>query len=236
MREFLSFAGAVGATVNESCGLHVTVGVRSLLGTAEPGPVGQFVRKLVRHAHRHAWAIYGQTGTGRHLNRYSHQITEFERQFERFGSVTSGQQLAGLVSDCGRGMVNLLKCHGEDPAIEFRAFAATLDEALVLHHLATVFGLCRKAATTTAIPNFRGAKTVHLGSAEDAVRRLWRVLGWADSTDTTEIAFGLAGPLHAEFFRYREAALNQCRTFDGLFPRAFATDPLPATSTASTGN
>lgn len=231
MREFLSFANAVGATVNDSCGLHVTIGVRSILGTADPAVVGQFVRKLVRHAHRHAWAIYGQTGTGRHLNRYSHQITQFEQTFERLGVVTTGQQLANLVSDCGRGMVNLLKCHGEDPAIEFRAFAATLDEAMVLHHLATVFGLCRKAASTTAIPNFRGAKTVHLGSAEEAVRRLWRVLGWADSTDTTEIAFGLAGPLHSDFFRYRGAALNQCRTFDRQFPRAFATDPDAAPAT-----
>ncbi len=40
MREFLRFANAVGATVNESCGLHVTVGVRSIIETADPAAVG----------------------------------------------------------------------------------------------------------------------------------------------------------------------------------------------------
>ncbi len=64
----------MGGKVNESCGCHITVGLRSVLGTADPSVVKEFVRKLARHAHEHQWAVYTQTGTNRHQIGFAHPI------------------------------------------------------------------------------------------------------------------------------------------------------------------
>jgi hypothetical protein len=41
-----------------------------------PAGGGEFARKLAHIARWHAMSLYGQTGTGRHLNHYSHTLGE----------------------------------------------------------------------------------------------------------------------------------------------------------------
>jgi len=37
LRDFVAWVNEIGATVDESCGLHITVGVESIIGTTDAG-------------------------------------------------------------------------------------------------------------------------------------------------------------------------------------------------------
>jgi len=218
--QFMDWARAIGANVNATCGCHITVGVESIIGTRDPQAVGEFARKLAHIARWHAMSLYGQTGTGRHLNRYSHTLGDdvgmLARRMERR---TRLQDKADAATRCGRGMVNFRKLfsHG---VIEFRVFAGTLNRQKLLHHIATVFGLCRRAAEVECLGGFKKNKSQlkRTATAKDALRFLWDYLGWTGSK--RPVALGLFGPLHDEFKTYRRVADRMCQRFDARFPFA----------------
>ena len=217
---FVDWVNAIGATVNASCGCHITVGVESILGTRDPQALSEFARKLAHIARWHAMSLYGQTGTGRHLNRYSHtlgdDVGDLVRRMESTASLTRKAEAA---ERCGRGMVNFKKLfsHG---VIEFRVFAGTVNREKIMHHLATVLGLCRRAAEVECLGGFKKnkAQAKRTGTAVDALRFLWDFLGWTGSKRPTPL--GLIGPLHSEFKTYRETAKRLCQRFDARFPFA----------------
>jgi hypothetical protein len=219
--EFLEWAKAIGANVNASCGVHITVGVASIIGTDDPQAMSEYARKLAHIARWHATALYGQTGTGRHLNwRFAAPLADnvatLVRQMERNSDPNRKSTAA---SQCGRGMINLQKLftHG---VIEFRVFAGTLNRHKLLHHLATVLGLCRRAAEIECLGGFSKNKSQakRTATAKDALRFLWDYLGWTGSK--RPVALGLVGPLHSEFKHYRKIADRMCRRFDSRFPYA----------------
>jgi len=220
LSEFLDWAKAIGATVNATCGCHVTVGVESIIGTRDPQAVGEYARKLAHIARWHAMSLYGQTGTGRHLNHYSHTLGDdvgmLARRMQRR---TRLQDKVDAATRCGRGMVNFRKVfsHG---VIEFRVFAGTLNRQKLLHHLATVLGLCRRAAEVECLGGFKKnkAQLKRTATARDALRFLWDYLGWTGSK--RPVALGLFGPLHDEFRSYRRVAERMCHRFDARFPFA----------------
>ena len=217
---FVDWVNDIGATVNASCGCHITVGVQSILGTRDPQALSEFARKLAHIARWHAMSLYGQTGTGRHLNRFSHMLGDdvgaLVRQME---STTSLVRKVAAAERCGRGMVNFKKLfsHG---LIEFRVFAGTVNREKLMHHLATVLGLCRRAAEVECLGGFKKnkAQAKRTGTAVDALRFLWDFLGWTGSKRPAPL--GLIGPLHAEFKTYRETAKRLCQRFDARFPFA----------------
>ena len=218
--EFVAWANAVGAKVNASCGCHITVGVKSIIGTDDPQAMSEFARKLAHIARWHAMSLYGQTGAGRHLNHYSHTLGEevgkLVRRMEKTGDVNRKAIAAG---NCGRGMVNFRKLFTRG-VIEFRVFAGTLNRDKLLHHLATVLGLCRRAAEVQCLGGFskNKAQAKRTATASQALRFLWDYLGWTGCKRPA--ALGLFGPLHAEFMTYRRAAERMCERFDARFPHA----------------
>lgn len=115
--------------------------------------------------------------------------------------------------------MNLRKAfNGERGAIEFRAFAGTLNEFKVLHHVATALGLMRRAAVARVVGGFqKSPKKNRARTAVEALRRLWRVLGWCDATECQPVALGLFGSLHAEFGQYRKVALEMAEKFETRF-------------------
>ncbi len=203
---FTEWARAIGATVNGSCGCHITVGIESVIGTNDPQAVGEYVRKLAHIARWHSMSLYGQTGTGRHLNHYSHTLGDdvgaLVRRLERVSDPT---RKADAANRCGRGMVNFRKVftHG---VIEFRVFAGTLNRHKLMHHLATVLGICRRAAEVECLGAFKKnkAQSKRTSTAAAAVRFLWDYLGWTGSK--RPVALGLFGPLHDEFRQFRKVA------------------------------
>ena len=218
--QFMDWARAIGATVNASCGCHITVGVASITGTDDPQAMGEYARKMAHIARWHAMGLYGQTGTGRHLNRYSHTLDDdvgrLMRRVERDQRV---HRKAAAAGQCGRGMVNFGKLfsHG---VIEFRVFAGTLNPNKLMHHLATVLGLCRRAAEVECLGGFGKNKSQakRTATARDALRFLHDYLGWTGSK--RPVALGLFGPLHDGFPSYRRVADRMCRRFDVRFPSA----------------
>ena len=218
--QFVEWANAIGANVNASCGCHITVGVASIIGTNDPQAVSEFARKLAHIARWHAMSLYGQTGTGRHLNQYSStlgdEVGDLVKQMEETANPT---RKADAAHRCGRGMVNFRKLFS-DGVIEFRVFAGTLNRHKLLHHLATVLGLCRRAAEIECLGAFskNKAQAKRTATAASALRFLWDYLGWTGSK--RPVALGLVGPLHAEFSTYRRIADRMCRRFDSRFPFA----------------
>ena len=218
--QFVEWANAIGANVNGSCGCHITVGVASIIGTDDAQAVSEYARKLAHIARWHAMSLYGQTGTGRHLNRFSHTLGDdvgtYVLQMERN---CSPDRKSIAARQCGRGMINFQKLftHG---VIEFRVFAGTLNRHKLLHHLATVLGLCRRAAELECLGAFTKNKSQakRTATARDALHFLWDYLGWTGSK--RPVALGLVGPLHAEFKTYRKIADRMCRRFDSRFPCA----------------
>ncbi len=213
--QFLTFAKRIGAKVNKSCGCHITVGIKSVIGTDDQQDTADFVRRLVRMANRNEWAIYAQTGTDRHTNRYCHRLGETAEQNARLMTDTN-QDRSMLALNCGRGMVNLQKAFrgGDRGAVEFRAFAGTLNDGKVFHHLATVLGLCRKSVKLGVMPN----KKVTVQTAPESLRRLWKVLGWNSAKGG--IAHGLFGGLHAKMNEARAEALRMAKKFEERYPSA----------------
>jgi hypothetical protein len=108
--QFLEWANAIGANVNGSCGCHITVGVASIIGTNDPQAMSEFARKLAHIARWHAMSLYGQTGTGRHLNQYSHTLgDDVGTLVKRMERATNPTRKADAANRCGRGMINFKK-------------------------------------------------------------------------------------------------------------------------------
>jgi hypothetical protein len=151
---------------------------------------------------------------------YSHALDEdVDRLMRRVERVRDVRAKALAAERCGRGMVNFRKLfsHG---VVEFRVFAGTLNRNKLMHHLATVLGLCRRAAQVECLGAFarNKAQAKRTATAAEAVRFLWDYLGWTGSK--RPVALGLFGPLHAEFRTYRTVAERMCRRFDARFPAA----------------
>ncbi|MEI6036089.1 MAG: amidoligase family protein [Verrucomicrobiae bacterium] len=220
MCDFVGWLNGIGARVNDSCGCHVTVSVDSVIGASDAQARADFARKLAHIAQWHARAIYGQTGTGRHLNHFSHTFAEdvakLVKKMQHDADVRRKEQAAVA---CGRGMVNFRKLfsHG---LVEFRAFAGTVNLAKVQHHVGTALGLCRRAHEVQCLGGFTKNKLQQsrTRNAAESVQFLWDYLGWTGSS--RPVALGLFGRLHADFANHSREALRLCRQFDGRYADA----------------
>jgi hypothetical protein len=107
---FVEWLNAIGAKVDASCGVHITVGIESVIGSRDAGKVSGFVRNLAHIAQWHARSLYGQTGTGRHLNRYSHTLAaDVAKHMRAIVTTSSVSDKERAACACGRGMVNFQK-------------------------------------------------------------------------------------------------------------------------------
>ena len=225
--KFVEWLNAIGATVNRSCGCHITVGIESVIGTTDMKAVSEFIRKLAHIARWHTRSLYGQTGTDRHLNHYSHPLYEDTgSKMRKIITCEEERVKAECAEQCGRGMVNFKKAfrRGHDGrfagVVEFRVFAGTVSIEKILHHLGTVLGLCRRAQEVQCLGGFSKNKIQEKRTqcAADALRFLWDYLGWTGSS--RPVALGLFGSLHVQFRRYRREAERLCAKFDRDYPNA----------------
>ncbi|WP_395719676.1 amidoligase family protein, partial [Prosthecobacter sp.] len=224
---FVGWMNAVGASVNASCGCHITVGIESVIGTSDTKAVSEFIRKLAHIGRWHARSLYGQTGTGRHLNHYSHPLYEQTGSTMRKMITCEEERVkAECAEQCGRGMINFKKAFRRDArgrfigVVEFRVFAGTTTIEKIMHHLASVLGLCRRACEVRCLGGFGKNKiqAKRTATASDGLRFLWDYLGWTGSA--RPVALGLFGKLHSEFRRYRKTAQRLCQQFDERYPDA----------------
>ena len=119
-------------------------------------------------------------------------------------------------------MVNFQKAYKTgSEAVEFRAFAATTNIAKVMHHLATCFGIVRKAAHVDRVPSYKLDSRMTLESATEALERMWHLLGWHTSSKTIELAYGLFGQLYAKREIIFAEARRMAVKFETNYPAAF---------------
>lgn len=223
---FVEWLRTIGARVNATYGCHVTISTASLTGTTDPKATAHFIRKLVRVTKRHSLAVYSQTGTARHTSPYCPPIpdeTVSEANFllrptqEDFAARTQG-----FAVRCGRGMLNLGKAFGPKKTglVEFRAFAGTVNPGKIKHHLATAFGLCRKAHS---LPGISGVRIPPPGTrtAPGALVEMWQDLGWVEGPGSgPSVALGLCGDLRTDFGEHSRVALALSDRFEKKFPVA----------------
>lgn len=217
----VAFIKSIGGKVNSSCGCHITVGTESIIGAGDTKSKANFYKKLATIANHNSWAIYAQTAPGRHVNHYSAAFSP--RVAELMDTVVTSTNILEIMnaaSNCGRGMVNFKKAFNPIALVEFRAFAGTLNTSRILHHLATVLGLCRRAATVGVLGSFkRSAKHSNIPNAVEAVERMYRTLGWASGTGR-DVALGLFGQLHERFDNLAKCANKNATGFDLAYPGA----------------
>ena len=104
--------------------------------------------------------------------------------------------------------------------IEFRVFAGTTSLNKILHHLATVLGLCRRASEVQCLGAFKKNKlqTKRTATAVSAIEFLWDYLGWNGSN--RPVALGVFGPLHQRLETFKAEAMRLSRKFDERYPDA----------------
>lgn len=224
--DMVRFIVAIGGRVNPSCGLHVTVGLGWL--TNDPKGLLEFAYRLASNAHDNAWPIFAQTGTDRHRNHYCLPLSK--PAFENLAKATKApsERVVELVRSTGRGMVNFQKLLNAAPCVEFRAFAATLNEYKILHHVATALGLVSKCrAVKRVCPWKPDAPRLRTKTAVEALERMWHLLRWSVSGASSEPAYGLFGVMHQKFPSMKEVVSNAAHTFDRKWPAPFFTPAVP---------
>ena len=228
LRDFVAFAAGSGASVNRSCGLHVTVGLRRLLG------LGFSDSLIARHigtqlcplAHYHRLGVYASTGKGRHLPNpngvwYSAPI---QAKWGDFRNVLTNDaepaslrlKLRELAEKSGRGYMSLLKVNSADPAIEFRVFGATLEWPEVQLHVATALGLVSRSTTLGAPMTFGTPNPAR--NPVEAFDALAGALGWT-SPRSSFFGFGHGGCLAkpGEIATCVQVGIRNSKNFQELF-------------------
>lgn len=172
------------AQVNSSCGFHVHVGMRSVLGARaeDKSLVVRWVRRMLHLMSVHEMGLFALTGEmSRYENRYCNTIKEAWA-----GVLNTSSDIAVLkenTEETGRyqslNLMNLFKSRG---TVEFRLFAGTLDAMQALGYITLAMGIAHRAAQVGMVPSFieeRGVlRRVTVTEAGMMVRKTFRQYGW----------------------------------------------------------
>lgn len=161
MLEFTKWLQSIGARVNHSCGLHIHIGIDSVLGRgASTAKMVTFLTKVAHLSYRWQDALYAQTGTRRDRNHYCERI----RDDSRWVMEVQQEQRKPVAEKCRHDTrlnslqryapVNLQNMNGKG-TIEFRAFAGTLNKYKLMHHLWSVFAIIHNAKRSMNTTNYR---------------------------------------------------------------------------------
>ncbi|MBN2391644.1 MAG: amidoligase family protein [Anaerolineae bacterium] len=146
-----------GALVNNSCGFHVHVGVRSVLGARanDEGLVVRWVRRMLHLVSVHELGLFAITGKRSRLdNCYCRTIKE---QWDEVLETTSGLDvITRKVADHGERYhtLNLCNLTGGKRTVEFRLFGSTLNGMQALGYIITALGIAHRAAACGVAPKF----------------------------------------------------------------------------------
>lgn len=169
----VAYINRIGGKVNRSTGLHIHIGLNSLFGIeTSPAEITRYLDRLASVVNINTKAIYAQTGTRRDQNIYCAPLTEMDHSTLRNRRNTG--DLCLFSCDSRYKILNLTNLtSSRKRTIEFRAFAGTLNIEKILHHLWTVFFLCRFAQELETVPwKGRGWKSEEGGDGEKALRGL----------------------------------------------------------------
>jgi hypothetical protein len=136
-----------GAKVSATCGLHVHVGMPSLLGAraSDFDLVASWVARLVALISRHEVALGAIGGTPTRFN--NHYCQSVKDVWKHFHVWSKGNRAAQYQERGSRYRVlNVAHLFDSQRTVEFRVFAGTLNATKVVGYITTALGLCHKAA------------------------------------------------------------------------------------------
>ena len=149
-----------GCRVNATCGLHLHVGLKGIVGNAKVDDVVAFLAQLNKLVLNFQDGLYAQTGTRRDRNNYCRRHNENENLMAVAKTVGDKSKGSKDQNDYTRlwdyaeryrclNLRNLSRGMGNGKAtLEFRFPAGTLNTDKIAMHLATIVFLCRLAWKT----------------------------------------------------------------------------------------
>lgn len=189
--------------VNQSCGLHIHIGWKSVLGeNITHKDLSCYIAKLAAVVNINAFALYAQTGKRRDQSRYCKELTlshkEFLRNVRQSGSI---QNYAGLDRYCLLNVKPILS----KGTFEFRVFAGTLDEDLILHHLWCCLFIARFAQNLQTVPwETKGWASEEGGRGSKALKGFYHKIKH----------HCLVGEMNTRYNAMKNAALLKAEAFD----------------------
>lgn len=161
-----------GAKINDSCGLHIHVGIDK--------QDAALVARLTTLVANFEKAIYASTGTKkRETGRWCNGLSQY-------GTVGAAQS----ANRCSR--YHVANFATNKPTVEFRAFGATLNATKLVGYVRLCVGLVERALRAKHLTNWSAKQPVETspirrgGEGQTAIARLFYQLGWTKGrTDHT---------------------------------------------------
>jgi hypothetical protein len=190
---------SIGAEVNASCGFHVHVGFDKSNVAA--------CAKLTTLVANFEKAIYATTGTkSRERGHYSRPVAQYGTA-ERAMQISRGNRY------------RVLNLATTKPTVEFRAFAATLNEEKIIGHVAMCVGLVERALTAKRVTNWTAPAVSETspirrsGEGQTALTRLFYQLGWIKGR-TAHTYGNIAAEGKAVIDRAKKTLMKMARKYD----------------------
>jgi len=162
LNRFMQLIERHGAVVNRSCGVHVSVGLASIVGGDAYGSVicnervREFVRRLLHFVSIHENGLM-QIG-GRHSRVNNQYCRSIKGRFSDIKKSCSLQTYWESITQQGRyTTVNLQHSRSNNARVEFRVFGGTVNPLKVLGYVSVALGIMHKAATAPVAPKAKVA-------------------------------------------------------------------------------
>lgn len=166
LMEAMKAIRALGASVNESCGLHIHIGWEGNAAALD---------RLVTLVANFEKGLFASTGTKRR------ERAQWTKGVARHGN----REVAKRAAETDRyHAINLTNLGRRQQTVEFRIFAGTTNTAKVLGYLQLCLGLVERALTAKRVTNFTAKKPVESspitrgGEGLTTLNRLFYQLGW----------------------------------------------------------
>jgi hypothetical protein len=173
------------ATVNQTAGMHVHVGARSVAGESH-AEVAEWVGKLLYQTAMHETALYASTGTHRRENgSYSRSVKRQKQAADKVRKAPDRRKREAL-RDVVYGLdryhtLNLTNLFTSKATVEFRFPAGTTEATKMIGHICTCLALAERATETTRMDweSIASEKTYHThGRGLRELNRLMYLTGW----------------------------------------------------------
>ncbi len=186
--EVYRILNAAGFTVNDTCGLHVHVGVRSVLGerASDNGLVTRWVRRMLHLVSQHEEALFAITGrTSRLHNCYCQSVRKhWDASLKPSSPISAIERKADSYVErfYTLNVTNLFIAGESKYTVEFRIFGATQDGIQALGYIVTALGIAHRAAEVGQVAQFQTAEVRvtrdNCGELVDQLHAVLHAYGW----------------------------------------------------------
>jgi hypothetical protein len=211
-----AFLKSIGAKVNDTCGLHIHVGL--------PTNDLRVIQRLVRIVGQFEQALFASTGTRtRERSRYCQSI-KTRRNIEcnwsskrTLGDVQYGRDNDHACRYRTLNLTNLLS--GRMPTVEFRVFSPSMNPTKIAAWVQMCLAMVQMAMTETRVKDWNAQLTEKYGgdgNGERAVNHLFYRLGWTKG-ECRVSGYGDVGSSIYTVERSKSEIRRLARRYDGNY-------------------